>query len=117
MSTLKTMPPVPEPTAPATPLFLGDSLSLPEIETLWVDESKVKSAPHKRLKTDNVDKEHTAKITKARLTITMCESQVLSVQAFLKDFKVQLSQMVWFVGEQIKELELLKRILDEMDEM
>ena len=64
-STLKTMPPVPELTVPATLLFLGDSLSLPKIETLQVDESKADSAPPKRLKTDNMNKEQAAKIAEA----------------------------------------------------
>ena len=71
--------------------------------------------PHKRLKTNHVDKERTAKIAEARLTITMCESQVHSAQAFLKDLEVRSSQMAWFVWEQIRELEQLKGILDEMD--
>ena len=74
MLTSKTMLLVPDPTALATPLFLGDLSSLPEIETLRVDESKADSVLCKRLGTDNVDKEHTAKIAKARLTITMCKS-------------------------------------------
>ena len=116
-STLKTMLLAPDPTAPATPLFLGDSLSLPEIETLQVDKSKADSAPHKRLKTNNVDKEHTAKIAEARLVIAMCKSQVHSTQAFLKDLKVRSSQMAQFIREQIGELEQLKGILDKMDEM
>ena len=73
VSTSKTMPLAPEPTVPATPLFLGDSSSLPEIETLWVNKSEAESAPHKRLKTDNADKERTTKIAEARLVITMCE--------------------------------------------
>ena len=72
-SMLKTVLPAPDLTAPATPLFLGDSSSLPEIKTLWVDESEANSPLCKRLKTDNVDKECTAKIAKARLTIAMCE--------------------------------------------
>ena len=116
-STSKIMPPAPDPTALATPLFLGDLSSLPEIETLQVDESESDSAPHKRLKTGNANKEHTAKITEARLAITMCKSRVHSVQAFLKDLEVWLSQMAQFVGEQIGELEQLKGILDGMDEM
>ena len=74
VSTSKTMLSAPDLTAPATPLFLGDLLSLPEIETLQVNESKSDSAPCKRLKTGNVDKEHTAKIAEARLVIAMCES-------------------------------------------
>ena len=111
------MPLAPDLTAPATPLFLGDSLSLPEIETLGVDESECDSAPRKRLKTSNANKEHTAKIAEARLAIAMCESQVHSVQAFLKDLEVWSSQMVQFVGEQIGELEQLKGILDRMDGM
>ena len=111
------MLPAPDPTVPATPLFLGDSSSLPEIATLQVDESKSDSAPHKRLKTGNVDKGHTAKIAEARLAITMWSSQVHSTQAFLKDLKVWSSQMAWFIGEQIRELERLKGMLDEMDEM
>ena len=115
--TSKTMLPVPDLTVLATPLFLGDLLSLPEIKTLWVDKSEADSAPHKRLKTDNTDKEHTTKIAEARLTIAMCKSQVHSMQAFLKDLEVQSSQMVQFIGEQIRELEQLKGILDEMDEM
>ena len=113
----KIVPPAPDPTAPATPLFLGNSSSLPEIETLRVDESKSDSAPHKRLKTGNANKEHTTKIAEARLAIAMCESQVHSVQAFLKDLEVQSSQMARFVGEQIRELEQLKGILDGMDKM
>ena len=117
VSMSKTMLPAPNPTALATPLFLGDLTSLPEIETLWVDESKSNSAPHKRLKTNNASKERTAKITNARLMITMCKSQVHSAQAFLKDLKVWSSQMVQFIREQIGELEWLKGILDEMDEM
>ena len=111
------MPPVPDPTAPATPLFLGDSSSLPKIETLRVDKSKSNSAPHKRLKTGNVNKEHTTKIAEARLTIAMCESRVHSMQAFLKDLEVWSSQMARFIGEQIGELERLKGILDGMDGM
>ena len=71
----------------------------------------------KRLKTGNADKECTAKIAKARLVIAMCESQVHSTQAFLKDLEVWLSQMAWFVREQIRELEQLKGILDEIAEM
>ena len=73
--------------------------------------------PHKRLKTDNADKECTTKITKARLVITMYELRVHSVQVFLKDLKVWSLQMVQFIREQIRELERLKGILDEMDEM
>ena len=115
--TLKTVLPAPDPTAPATPLFLSDLLSLPEIKTLWVDESKTDSAPCKRLKTGNVNKECTAKIAEARLVIAMCESRVHSTQAFLKDLKVWSSQMAQFVGEQIRELERLKGILDGMDKM
>ena len=111
------MPPAPDPTVLATPLFLGNLSSLPEIETLQVNESKADSAPHKRLKSENVDKECTAKIAQARLTIAMCKSRVHSAQAFLKDLEVWLSQMVQFIGEQIRELEQLKEILDEMDEM
>ena len=114
-SMLKTMPPVPDPTAPATPLFLGDSLSLPEIKTLQVNESESDSMPHKRLKTDNTGKDCTTKITNARLAIAMCESRVHSAQAFLKDLEVWSSQMAQFIGEQIRELEWLKGILDEMD--
>ena len=116
-STSKTVPPAPDPTAPATPLFLGDSSSLPEIETLRVDESESDSAPRKSLKTGNADKERTAKIAEARLAIAMCESRVHSAQAFLKDLEVRSSQMARFVGEQIGELERLKGILDGMDEM
>ena len=71
---LKTVLLAPDPTAPATPLFLGDSLSLPKIKTLQVNESKANSALRKRLKTDNTDKERTTKITEARLAIAMCES-------------------------------------------
>ena len=111
------MPPVPDLTVLATPLFLGDSSSLPEIETLWVNESESDSVPCKRLKTGNVDKGYTAKIAEARLVIAMCQSWVHSAQAFLKDLEVQLLQMAWFVREQIGELERLKGILDEMDEM
>ena len=70
---LKIMPPVPDPTAPATPLFLGNSLSLPKIETLQVDESEVDSAPHKKLKIGDVDKGCTTKIAEARLMIALCE--------------------------------------------
>ena len=103
--------------APATPLFLGNPSSLPEIKTLWVDESKADSALHKKLKTSNMDKGHTAKIAKARLVIALCESWVHSAQAFLKDLEVQLLQMAQFIREQIGELEQLKGILDEMDEM
>ena len=114
---LKTMLPVPDLTAPTTPLFLGDLSSLPEIETLRVNESKANSVLCKRLKTDNTDKEHTAKITEARLMIDICKLRVHSAQAFLKDLKVQSSQMVWFIGEQIRELKWLKGILYEMDEM
>ena len=102
---------------PATPLFLEDSSSLPKIETLQVDESKADSALCKRLKTGNANKERTTKIAKARLTIAMCESQVHSAQAFLKDLEVQSSQIARFIGEQIGELERLKGILDGMDEM
>ena len=54
---LKTVLPAPDPTVLATPLFLGDLLSLPEIETLWVNESESNSTPCKRLKTDNAGKE------------------------------------------------------------
>ena len=72
-STSKTVPLAPDPTVLATPLFLGDSLSLPKIETLWVDESEADSAPRKKLKTSNMDKGHTAKIAEARLAITLCE--------------------------------------------
>ena len=111
------MPPVPDLTVPATPLFLGDFSSLPEIKTLRVDESKANSAPCKKLKTSDVDKGHTAKIAKARLMIALCESQVHSAQAFLKDLEVWLSQIAQFVREQIRELERLKGILDEMDKM
>ena len=92
-------------------------MSLPEIETLRVDESESDSAPRKRLKTGNADKECTAKIAEARLAIAMCKSRVHSAQAFLKDLEVRLSQMARFVGEQIGELERLKGILDGMDEM
>ena len=116
-STLKAVLPAPDPTAPATPLFLGDSSSLPEIETLQVDESESDSPPHKRLKTSNANKEHTAKITEARLAIAMCKSRVHSAQAFLKDLEVQLLQMARFIGEQIGELERLKGMLDGMDGM
>ena len=116
-STSKTVPPAPDPTVPATPLFLGDSLSLPEIETLRVDESEADSAPCKKLKTSNMDKGHTAKITEARLAIALCESRVHSMQAFLKDLEVWSSQMVRFIREQIGELEQLKGILDGMDEL
>ena len=101
----------------ATPLFLGDLLSLPEIETLRINESKADSVPHKKLKTGDVDKGHTAKIAEARLVIALCELRVHSVQAFLKDLEVWLSQMVWFIGEQIGVLEWLKGILDVMDEL
>ena len=73
MSTLKTVPPVPDLTVPATPLFLGDSSSLPEIETLWVNESKANSTPCKKLKTGDVDKGRTANIAEARLAIALCE--------------------------------------------
>ena len=111
----KTVPLAPDLTVPATPLLLGNSLSLPKIETLQVDESESDSAPHKRLKTDHADKECTAKIAKARLAIAMCKLRVHSTQAFLKDLEVQSSQMVQFIGEQIGELERLKGILDEMD--
>ena len=114
-STSKTMLLAPDPTMLATPLFLGDSLSLPKIETLWVDESKSNSALHKRLKTDHTDKEYTTKIAEARLMITMCKSRVHSMQAFLKDLEVRSSQMAQFIGEQIGELEQLKGILDKMD--
>ena len=69
------------------------------------------------MKTGNANKEHTAKIAEARLAIAMCESRVHSTQAFLKDLEVWLSQMAQFVGEQIRELERLKGILDRMDEM
>ena len=117
MLTSKIVPPAPDPTAPATPLFLGNSLSLPEIETLQVDESKSNSTPRKRLKTSNANKEHPAKIAEARLAIAMCKSQVHSMQAFLKDLEVWSSQMAQFIGEQIGELEWLKGILDGMDEM
>ena len=74
VSTSKIVPLAPDPTALATPLFLGDSSSLPEIETLRVDESKSDSTPCKRLKTGSANKEHTAKIAEARLVIAMCES-------------------------------------------
>ena len=73
-SMLKTVLPAPDPTVLATPLFLGDLSSLPEIKTLRVDESESNSVPCKRLKTDNAGKDHTTKITDARLGITMCES-------------------------------------------
>ena len=111
------MLPVPDPTVPATPLFLGNSSSLPKIETLQVDKSEADSVPRKKLKTGNVDKGRTTNITEARLAITLCESQVHSVQAFLKDLEVWLLQMVWFIREQIGELEWLGGILEEMDEM
>ena len=111
------MPPVPDPTVPATPLFLGDLSSLPKIETLRVDESEADSVPCKKLKTGDVEKGRTTKITEARLMIALCELQVHSTQAFLKDLEVQSSQMVRFVGKQIRELEQLKGILDEMDEL
>ena len=101
-STSKTVLLAPDPTASATPLFLGDLSSLPEIETLWVDESEADSAPCKKLKTGDMDKGRTAKITKARLAIALCESQVHSAQAFLKDLEVWSSQMVQFVREQIQ---------------
>ena len=39
------------------------------------------------------------------------------MQAFLKDLEVWSSQMAWFIGEQIRELEQLKGILDGMDEL
>ena len=113
----KTVLTAPDPTVPATPRILGNSSSLPKIETLQVDKSKADSALHKRLKTNNMDKEHTAKIAEARLAIAMCKSRVYSTQAFLKDLKVWSSQMAWLVGEQIGELEQLKGILDEMDKM
>ena len=73
MSTLKTVPLAPDPTVPATPLFLGNLSSLPEIETLQVDESEADSVPRKKLKTGNVDKGCTAKIAEARLAIILCE--------------------------------------------
>ena len=92
-STSKIVLLAPDLTVPATPLFLGNLSSLPKIETLWVDKSESDSAPCKRLKTGNANKEHTAKITEARLAITMCKSQVHSAQAFLKDLEVRLSQM------------------------
>ena len=111
------MLPAPDLTVLATPLFLGDSLSLPEIKTLRVDESEADSAPHKKLKTGDMDKGHTTKIAEARLAITLCESQVHSTQAFLKDLEVWSLQMAWFIGEQIGELEWLKGILDGMDEL
>ena len=116
-STLKTVLPAPDLTAPATPLFLGDSSSLPKIKTLQVNKSKANSALRKRLKTNNTDMEHTVKIAEHRLTITMCELQVHSAQAFLQDLEVRSSQMVQFIGEQIGELEWLKGILDGMDRM
>ena len=99
VSTLKTVPPAPDLTVPATPLFLGNLSSLPEIKTLQVDESESDSAPCKRLKTNHVDKERTTKIAEARLAIAMCELQVHSAQAFLKDLEVRSSQMAWFVRE------------------
>ena len=74
-------------------LFLGNLTSLPKIKTHQVDESEADSAPCKRLKTNNVDKECTTKIAKARLAIAMCKLRVLSAQAFLKDLEVWLSQM------------------------
>ena len=116
-SSLKTILPPPEPTVLVTLLFLGDSSSLPEIETLWVNKSEADSVPHKRVKTSNVDKEHAAKITEARLAIAMCELQVLSVQAFLKDLEVWLLKMVWFIREQFGELEQLKRVFNKLDKM
>ena len=73
-STLKTVPPAPDPTVPATPLFLGDLSSLPEIETLQVDKSEADSAPCKKLKTGSMDKRHTAKIAEAKLAIALCKS-------------------------------------------
>ena len=73
-STSKTVPLAPDPTALATPLFLGNLSSLPKIETLQVDESKADSAPCKKLKTGDVDKGRTTKITEARLAIALCES-------------------------------------------
>ena len=73
-STLKTVLLVPDPTVPVTPLFLGDSSSLPEIETLWVNESEADSAPCKKLKTGDVDKGCTTKIAEARLANALCES-------------------------------------------
>ena len=115
VSTSKTVPLAPDLTVLATPLFLGNSSSLPEIKTLQVDESESDSVLHKRLKTNHTDKECTAKIAEARLTIAMCKLRVHSTQAFLKDLEVQSSQMVQFIGEQIGELERLKGILDEMD--
>ena len=75
------------------------------------------SVPCKKLKTGDVEKGCTTKIAKARLVIALCELQVHSMQAFLKDLEVQSSQMVQFIGEQIRELERLKGILDEMDEL
>ena len=92
-------------------------MSLPEIETLRINESEANSVPHKKLKTGDVDKGHTAKIAEARLVIALCELRVHSVQAFLKDLEVWLSQMVWFIREQIGVLEWLKGILDVMDEL
>ena len=74
------MLPAPELTMPATPLFLGDSLSLPEIETLWVNKSETNSMLCKKMKTNNADQGHTNKITKGKLTIALCESWVLSMQ-------------------------------------
>ena len=112
--TLKTVLPVPEPTMPATPLFLGDSLSLPEIETLWVNKSETNSKPHKRMKTNNTDQGNTDKITEGKLMIALCELRVLSMQAFLKDLKVHSSQMAWFIEEQLGELKWLKRVFNEM---
>ena len=94
--------------------FLGNLLSLPEIETLWVDKNETDTTTHKRLKTDNMDQGCANKITEGKLVIALCESRVLSVQAFLKDLKVHSSQMAWFIGEQLGELEQLKRVFDKM---
>ena len=113
-SSSKTVPPPPEPTAPTTPLFLGDSSPLPEIETLRVDESETDSAPRKKAKIEAADKGRAAKSTDAKHAIALCESRVLAVQSFCKDLEARTSQMMRFVGEQLGQLERVKRALDEV---
>lgn len=67
----KTVLPLPEPTVPATLLFLGNSSSLPEIETLWVNESETDSVPCERMKTNLADVD-------AKLANMLCKSWVLA---------------------------------------
>ena len=113
-SSSKTVLPLPEPTIPAMLLFLGDSLSLPEIKTLLVNESKTESVPHKKVKTEAMDKGCTDKITDAKNMIILCKSCVLAVQLFCKELEACTSQMMQFIREQLGELEWVKRVLDKM---